>query len=85
MRYHVQRRTLDVRPWPTYWFVAIDTGKLCHNTRTSQAYYQNYDEDYYRERAQWCMYTFGYESRTAYNQYYFKTREQFEQFRLRWL
>jgi hypothetical protein len=85
MRYRTRQIKLDARPWPTYWFVEIDTGRLCHDPRTSRAFYQNYDNDFYAKLAQWCLYQFHRECRTAYNQFYFRTAEEFNQFRDRWL
>jgi hypothetical protein len=85
MRYLTQQITLDVKPWPTYWFVRIDSGRLCHDPRTGRAFYQNFDEAYYIELAQWCMGRFGRECRTTYNQFYFQTEEEYRQFQERWL
>jgi hypothetical protein len=85
MRYRTRQVTLDVKPWPTYWFCIIDTGRLCHDPRTSRAFYQNYDDDFYVKLNQWCVYEFGRGCRTAYNEFYFRTREEFDQFRARWL
>ena len=85
MRYRTRQVTLDVKPWPTYWFCIIDTGRLCHDPRTSRAFYQNYDDDFYVKLNQWCVYEFGRGCRTTYNEFYFRTREEFDRFRERWL
>ena len=85
IRYRTKQITLDVKPWPTYWFCEIDTGRLCHDPRTSKAFYQNYDDEFYVELSKWCMGNFGRECRTSYNQFYFQTEEEYNQFKEKWL
>jgi hypothetical protein len=85
MRYLTQQITLDVKPWPTYWFVRIDSGRLCHDPRTGRAFYQNFDEDFYVQLDKWCVGKFGRFCRTSYNTYYFKTQAEYDLFKERWL
>lgn len=85
MRYRTKLITLDVRPWPQYWFCEIDTGKQFVDPRNGRVFYQNFDDTFYIELSKWCMAKFGRECRTTYNQYYFRTIEEFNLFKERWL
>jgi hypothetical protein len=68
-----------------YWYCTIDTGRLCEDPRNGQLFYQNYDDNFYVERANWCMGKFGRNSRVSYNQFYFQTKEEYNQFEEKWL
>ena len=68
-----------------YWYCTIDTGRLCADPRNGRLFYQNFDDDFYVERAKWCLEKFGRFSRTSYNTYYFQTKEEYELFKERWL
>ena len=85
IRYKTKQVVINARPWPTYWFCEIDTGKLFVDPRTGRTFYQNFDEDYYAKLNQWCVYEFGRGCRTTYNQFYFRTIEEFNMFKERWL
>jgi len=85
MRYKTKKVTLDARPWPEYIFCEIDTGRLCHDPRTSRAFYQNFDDAFYVNLSKWCMYEFGRECRISYNTFYFRTQEEFNLFKSKWL
>lgn len=57
-------------------------------TKNDSPGWENFDEPYpeeiYDEMNTWCVNTFGYHTRTAYNIFEFKKRSDLDWFLLRW-
>jgi hypothetical protein len=84
MRFTVRQEKIDHPPYPVYWFCRVDTGLWRRHPTTDELFHQNYDPQVYQDIAGWCEYQFRRHCRTRYNEFYFRTRAELDQFIQHW-